>query len=229
MDNIDTYAQAYAKASERIRQAIVGRYIDLYKKGMRNPEAFRSYILSKNVANEIVDTLGLGDIHDAMIQKYYTIAATAARIEIPEIFVDSLIKLDSMEFYNHVRDVGTELQKQLFNFSLGGKTEKDIAEALMKATKELSEAQVNALTNTSMRTVSRSAFAESIKDMPEDTLYTYFGPDDSLMRPDCEAVMHNPQNEEGFTLAKIADLPVDLVFGGGFGCRHSWELAKGQE
>ena len=73
--------------------------------------------------------------------------------------------------------------------------------------------------------MSRATFAAGASQLPEDTRYAYLGPIDGKNRPECAQVLHDPQNSTGFTIKEISSLPVGFVEGGGFNCRHSWQLA----
>jgi len=139
------------------------------------------------------------------------------------------ILIEEPELSNTIQQVKSELIQMLMLFGKGGITEWEMAKRLKNMT-NLSSGQANMLINTVLRCFSRAMFAESAKDMPADSRYYYDGPDDDLLRPECAEVMHNPKNvAEGFTLAEIADLPVDFVFGGGFNCRHSWASVASEE
>ncbi len=224
----EKYAQEFAAASEKIRTAIVERYLDFYRHGIRNPEAFRRYILSKDITGEIMETLGLGELQMGFVaEKYPEIAASAVSgiTTAPKPIIGMLQEIDTLAFQERVRDVGIALKENLIKAYISeGMTEEMMRERLMSATNMLSEAQVNALINTSLSTVSRATMAEVAKGMPADMRFRYIGPKDDRNREECRAVLDDPRNENGFTREEIEDLPVDFVFGGGWNCRHEWEM-----
>ena len=53
-------------------------------------------------------------------------------------------------------------------------------------------------------------------------LFFYDGPVDDKNRDECEAVLLDPLQTEGWTREDIEASPVDFTTGGGFNCRHEW-------
>jgi hypothetical protein len=94
---------------------------------------------------------------------------------------------------------------------------------LQDITRELADYQVNALVNTSMRTVSRATFAAGTQDLPDEAKYVYVGPLDDRTRDVCRNALQG-QPDDGYTKAEIRGLDVDLINGGGWNCRHDWRV-----
>lgn len=142
--------------------------------------AYMQNLIDTSFTDKLLSEMGMAAAIDGMIADYneiarQSIAAGVSFQKIPEEFIDVLKKMDTQFWYEHVRDVGLEAKRNMLLASIGGVPESELADRLLKATKELSQAQVNTLTNTQLRTYSRSVFTESVRDLPTETEFIYTG------------------------------------------------------
>ena len=82
--------------------------------------------------------------------------------------------------------------------------------------------QVAAFTDLLLSRVERAVIVDAAQEFNPDVLFGYFGPFDNVNRPECDFVLSDPQNSIGYTVDEIGGLPVGLVDGGGYNCRHTW-------
>ncbi len=115
----------------------------------------------------------------------------------------------------------SELKNILNSATISGMESSDI---LNKVTASSSASAQRALINTRLNTYSRVATNTMMKDAPTDTKYVYVGPIDEKTRDEClqyasaGALTESEIINNGWTAS--------LVDGGGFNCRHKWEIAS---
>lgn len=226
MSLMDRNIELFSSYTASIQSAFIQALIAQYK--IRNLAYLRE-IIGTNFTEELLIKYGMADAINSLIADYERIAAQSligtgvAYKSIPPVFIAVMKEMDSQFWFEHVRDVGLDAKRNLILASMGEVSEKELTERLLAATRELSEAQANVLTNTSLRTFSRSVFAKGTEILPEDTGYWYDGPRDNKNRPECRWVLEK-QTDKGLTRAEIAASPVDMVSGGGWGCRHRFRV-----
>ena len=88
----------------------------------------------------------------------------------------------------------------------------------------LSASQVETLVTTSLNNYSRAVTYGIMQEEPDDTLYWYIGPVDGKTRDICmryTSIGKVTQKE----IQKLDNGEYSLVYGGGYNCRHKWEVA----
>ena len=88
----------------------------------------------------------------------------------------------------------------------------------------LSASQVETLVTTSLNNYSRAVTYGVMQEEPADTLYWYIGPVDGKTRDICmryTSIGKVTQKE----IQKLDNGEYSLVYGGGYNCRHKWEIA----
>jgi len=226
-DAIDKTAALFAEQAEKIRQAIIAELAGVYTQG-GNPALFAEQMLKANFSEHIIRDLGFGADMDSLFAEYDKIAAGVAKTfgGVSAVAVNQLMNLDSLFFMEHVRDVGEALTRQMVYAAYTGITEKALIDNLLNATKNLSAAQVGSLTNTALRTFGRATFAATAQELaPKDAKFLFNGA--GLIPTSRDFCIENVGKT--FTLAEAQALTNDqggsaFVDGGGWGCRHSFEL-----
>jgi len=221
-------ANQFAEISNKIRNALIVRFTNLYEANINSPELLIEIMLNENTAKLILEDFGFGDVYDSVINQYDDIALSVMnqiKRNAAPYLVESLKSIDTWTFYESVRDVGIELKKAMVRGALGGMSESAIRKQLEEATKQLADYQVGALVNTNLSTLSRTVFANAMEDMPENTLYYYDGPNDDKTREICrEMLAAGP-----LTRAEIESRwPGAFTEGGGWNCRHEWRQYFGK-
>ena len=87
----------------------------------------------------------------------------------------------------------------------------------------LSSAQLQTLINTAMNEYSRSVTKVMMDKMPKQTKYVYIGAIDDVTRDDCLDMAAAGALTEAEIINRFGDAV--LVDGGGFNCRHKWEIS----
>jgi len=98
------------------------------------------------------------------------------------------------------------------------------SEILNQVSTASSASASRSLINTRLNTYSRVATNTMMKDAPDDTKYVYIGPVDDRTRDECLEY----SSAGALTEAQIIESgwTASLVDGGGFNCRHKWEIAS---
>lgn len=225
-------AAKFARATEKVRSKLIAKFTDLYGKYGGDRDRLIAGILSEDVGKMILEEIGLGEYYEAVLDEYDKVAlGVAAKLakNMDAFSVSAIKQIYRWTFHEHVRDVGQELKNVLIKGAFGGMSEKAMNEALLRATKKLSEEQIGALVNTNLRTLSRTAFSEMTKDLPENALYRYVGPSDDKMRPFCAEHIGDEMTREEWEALTNDQGGSAWIEGGGFNCRHSLELVTESE
>ena len=114
-----------------------------------------------------------------------------------------------------------ELTSLLNSATISGMKASDILNDITAASSRSTQAT---LLNTRLNTMSRVATNTMMKDAPADTKYVYVGPIDEKTRDIClQMASKGPITEKEITSAFGEKVLVD---GGGYNCRHKWEIAS---
>tara|TARA_R110002012_G_scaffold18657_2_gene68215 strand:- start:289 stop:1416 length:1128 start_codon:yes stop_codon:yes gene_type:complete len=98
------------------------------------------------------------------------------------------------------------------------------SEILNQVSTASSASASRSLINTRLNTYSRVATNTMMKDAPDDTKYVYIGPVDERTRDECLDMAFAGALTEEQIINQFGNAP--LVDGGGFNCRHKWEIAS---
>ena len=218
---IDETVSMFSSIAEKTQRKVVW---DLQKLYTPNDMELVREMITRDFGTAILRDYGMAGTIDDMADVYASILKQfpdEIMNKIPLGMMETLQELDSQFYFEHIQDVGFELKKTMIQSSIGGTSEADIRDQLLKASAKLTESQIGSLVNTSLRTMSRTAFASGANEMPADTKYTYEGPLDDRTRDYCLDVL----SAGAMTQDEInAQFPGAFTDGGGFNCRHSWEV-----
>lgn len=218
-DIIDETVNVFASYSDGVQRKVVADALKGYK-----PSDFQYVreMMARDFGMEILTDYGYAGAIDDLTDVYQSLLIKfpdEILAKIPPGMIQTLQDLDMEFYFENVRDVGFELKKQLVQASIGGVEEINMKEALLKASTTLSAPQIGTLTNTSLRTMSRTAFASGAAELPKDTKFFYDGPNDDKTRDYCLQILQAGE----MTRAEInSQFPGAFTNGGGFNCRHSW-------
>lgn len=116
------------------------------------------------------------------------------------------------------------IAKNLANAALKWESEEASFRSITKEMSELIQDGSRRLVTeaqTGISTFERMVKNEQFKEAGIDK-FQYIGPLDDRTRDVCREVLQDPRNQTGFTRSEIDSLPVDMVGGGGWNCRHDW-------
>ncbi len=145
--------------------------------------------------------------------------------EIAEETLQALVNYNSESLLNQIDDMGVKIKREVMKGAIVGVGKEGVLNELRKLT-NMSESQLKTIIDTGMNEYSRSVTRIMMEDMPDDTKYVYIGPTDEKTRQQClEMVAAGEQTLEqinNFSNQYARDV---LINGGGYNCRHKWEIA----
>ena len=143
--------------------------------------------------------------------------------EIDPKALTSLAKLNEQLFDNSIiRTISGNMRNKLVSGVQAGLTLTEITESVISSS--ISNAQMETLINTTLNTYSRQVTNQMMKNAPNNTKYVYVGPVDSVTRDECLDMAGAGELTLDQIISQFGEAP--LVDGGGFNCRHKWEIAS---
>ena len=148
-------------------------------------------------------TIGFADIDSKLLTGFATLNE--------QLFDNSIIRTIS----GHIR---TQVVK-------GVQAGLSVAEIVANVTNaSMSNAQMQTLVNTTLNTYSRQVTNQMMEIAPNNTKYVYIGPVDDRTRDECLEYAGSGPITEAEIIGNGWE--ASLVDGGGFNCRHKWEIAS---
>ena len=181
---------------------------------------------------EIVSTIDIEGTLKSKLQKATSIFANAHRGVLESTIgfanIDSRVltgfaTLNEQLFDNSIiRTISGHIRTQVVKGVQAGLSISQIVDSVTDAS--ISNAQMQTLVNTTLNTYSRQVTNQMMKVAPNNTKYVYIGPVDDATRLECLEYA----SSEPITEAEIESngWGASLVDGGGFNCRHKWEIAS---
>ena len=136
--------------------------------------------------------------------------------------IQVLILMNEDVWDSYIPYLSAQVQQQLALGSFTGLTAQEVVANITASA--LSPTQVQTLVTTSLNNYSRSITASIMEEEPDDTLYWYIGPVDGRTRDICMryvSIGKITQKE----IQKLDNGQYSLTYGGGYNCRHKWEVA----
>ena len=218
--DIDKTAVAIAAIMDKAKIELIG---DVYK------------VVSGLESSILIETLQALDIETILNTKVtkalsaYTVAhrnvleSTIAFAEVDGPILASLIALNQDIFNQSViRTTAVQIRSKVASGILAGVNPTQIAGQITNAS--ISTAQIQTLVNTALNTYGRIITNQMMNEAPSGTKYVYIGPVDNATRDDCLDMAAAGE----LTLEQISSQFGEGVLsdGGGFNCRHKWEIAS---
>ena len=194
----------------------------LYKlKGQKSAEEFLLFIEDLNVM-EIVRAKSANAIniydasHGVMLQTIQGFAAMSEKT------LQALKNYSTGSLLNTLDSMAQIIKKEVVNGIIAGAPVQTVLQAV-QGQGALSPRQLQTLIDTAMNEYSRSVTKVMMDTMPKETKYVYIGALDGKTRPVCLEMMSAGEQ----TKAEIESTFGSDVFinGGGYNCRHKWEIA----
>ena len=218
--NIDSSAEQIANLVDKAKADLLA---DLY-------QIKRSMTLGEFI--EIVSTMDIEGTLKKKLQKATSIYANAHRNVLESTIgfgdVDSKLltgfaQLNEQLFDNSIiRVISGNIRTQVVKGVQGGLSISQIIDSTTSAS--ISNAQMQTLVNTTLNTYSRQVTNQMMKASPKNTKYVYIGPVDDRTRDECLDMASAGRLTEEQIISQFGNAP--LVDGGGFNCRHKWEIAS---
>ena len=220
-NQIDRASEQIADLVDRARAELVGSLYALGK-DIKDPVLFSEALLDIDIEGTLKSklkkatsvyanahrgvlesTIGFAEINPKALSTFATLNE--------QLFDDSVIRTIS----GHIR---TQVSKGL----QVGLTAQQITEGVINSS--ISNAQIQTLVNTTLNTYSRQVTNQMMKNAPATTKYVYVGPVDDRTREECLDMAAEGEITESEILTKFGEAV--LADGGGFNCRHKWEIAS---
>ena len=122
-----------------------------------------------------------------------------------------------------INTVASHIRNEVAKGIIAGVSPQNIAASV--ASSSISTSQIETLVNTTLNSYSRTVTNTMMNIAPEDTLYHYIGPVDDKTRSKCLEMASAGRITKKEILSFGSEV---LVEGGGFNCRHKWEVAGTQ-
>ncbi len=218
--NIDSASELIAELIDKAKEELIN---DLYNLGINvnNIPAFADALLN----------LDLEGTFKAKLTNATSIYANAHRnvLETTTSFANinpanltSFLSLNEQVFDSViVNNIASHIRNQVVKGIQAGLSPEAILQNVTSAS--ISNSQMQTLITTTLNDYSRSVTMAMMDEAPDDTLYHYIGPVDDKTRKKCLEMA-----SEGRITRKQIEKAYDkdvLVEGGGFNCRHKWEVA----
>ena len=153
--------------------------------------------------NVLTSTIGFADINPRTLATFATLNE--------QLFDNAII-----------RTISGNIRTQVVRGLQAGMTALEITEGVVSSS--ISNAQMQTLVNTTLNSYSRQVTNQMMDIAPSNTKYVYIGPVDEKTRDECLQMASAGR----LTLDQIKSQfgEAVLVDGGGFNCRHKWEIAS---
>ena len=181
---------------------------------------------------EIVSTIDLENTLKNKLKKATAVYANAHRNvlsstigfgKVDGSILTGLARLNEQLFDGSiVRVISGHIRTQVVKGVQAGLSLTEIADNIVDAS--ISNAQMQTLVNTSLNSYSRQVTNQMMSIAPKTTKYVYIGPVDGRTRDECLDMA----SAGALTLDQILTQfgEAVLIDGGGFNCRHKWEIAS---
>ena len=121
-----------------------------------------------------------------------------------------------------IRSISGHIRTQVVRGLQAGLTANQIVENVISSS--ISNNQIRTLVNTTLNSYSRQVTNQMMDVAPDNTKYVYIGPSDEKTRSECLSMIsagRKTKKEIESTFGRDV-----LIDGGGFNCRHKWEVAS---
>jgi len=153
--------------------------------------------------------------HTGMLESIEGFATVA------EETIQTLINYNAETLLSQLDNMAQIIKKEVVKGIISGTPIETVLKAV-RGQGSLSQPQLQTLINTAMNEYSRSVTKVMMDKMPIETKYIYIGPADSETRDECLFYI----SEGEVTLAHIEEnYGASLSDGGGYNCRHKWEIS----
>ena len=135
----------------------------------------------------------------------------------------SLVKLNEKMFdQSIINTISGHIRTEVIKGVQAGLSASQIFQNVSQSS--ISNSQIQTLVNTTLNSYSRTVTNQMMDTAPDNSKYVYIGPADEKTREECLMYI----NAGRLTRKQIIDKGwrETLVNGGGFNCRHKWEIAS---
>jgi len=221
--DIDNSAELIADLVDKARTELVN---DLYKLGLNTDDAtaFAQSLLDLDVEGTLKKKLQKATSVYANAHRK-VLESTIGFAEIKAATLTTFAQLNEQIFDNSIiRTISGNIKTEVSKGILAGLTADEIL--VNVSSSSISNAQMQTLVNTTLNSYSRTITNQMMNVAPANTKYVYIGPVDEKTRPECLSMASAGRITESQIKSKFGASV--LVDGGGFNCRHKWEIASSE-
>ncbi len=214
-DAIDAYTQSIETASDEFVKDVN----QLEDEGLTIEEILL-FIAAIDIATYFVEDLGVSTGISA-----YMVATERLLDDLPFFGATSeakLLALQNVQRSSIVKLSGTigESVRMSITQGIANKLNKNDISALIKRNLGRDVPRIDTIITSTLGTYQQSVIATMSEDLPESTLYEYFGPRDKKNRPICRYfLLESPLSKREIETAQKGA----FLDRGGFNCRHLWK------
>ena len=220
-DDIDSSAQQIADLVDKAKAELIA---GLYEIGVDVEDV-------NALANALL-TIDIEGTLKSKIQKATSIYAQAHRqvlestigfADINPASLTTFAKLNEQLFdQTIINTIAGNIRKELVTGIQSGLPLNTIIQSVSNSS--ISNAQMQTLVNTTLNTYSRTITNQMMENAPATTKYVYVGPVDDRTRLECLDYASAGEITEAEIIGN--GWTASLIDGGGFNCRHKWEIAS---
>ncbi len=220
-NQIDNLSEQISLILNKAREELI---FDLFKLGeeLNDEVLFMKAIQELDIADALrKKTIKASSLYVNAHRKVLESTIGFAQIEAGTL--SSFIALNQSVLDNAViNTVAAHIRNEVAKGMLAGLSPQAIADSVASAS--VSTKQIETLINTSLSTYGRMVTNQMMKVAPSNTKYVYIGPLDDRTRDECLEYA----GAGAITEAQIISngWEASLSDGGGFNCRHKWEIAS---
>ena len=220
---IDTASELIANLVDKAKQELIN---DLYKAGTNvdNIPAFVDALLDLDLEGTLKTKLtnarsAYANAHRGVLE------STVQFANIDPNTLTSFISLNEKVFDNAIiNNIASHIRNEVVKGIQAGLTPDMILQNVTSSS--ISNSQMQTLVNTTLNSYSRTVTSAMMDIAPKNTLYHYIGPVDDKTRSKCLQMASAGRITKKELISSFSSEV--LVEGGGFNCRHKWEVAGTQ-
>ena len=218
---IDRVSLLISDLIDRARKELVDDLVTLGY-DIRNNEAFVTALNQLDIADTLRKKISKAS-NSYVAAHRQVLESTIGFAEVKASTLTSFISLNQQVLDNTViNTVAAHIRNEVAKGVLAGVPAEFIAEAVARAS--ISTSQIETLINTTLNSYSRTITNTMMEVAPKKTKYVYIGPVDDRTRDECLEYAGSGPITEAEIIGNGWE--ASLVDGGGFNCRHKWEIAS---
>ena len=141
---------------------------------------------------------------------------------ISEQSIQALISYNTESLLSQLDNMAQIIKKEVVKGIISGSPIQSVIQSV-RGQGALSSAQLKTLIDTAMNEYSRSVTNLMMDEMPKTAKYQYIGALDDRTRPECLEMMSAGDLTKSEIISRFGSEV--LTSGGGYNCRHKWEIA----
>ena len=220
-NNIDRSSEQIANLVDKARAEIVASLHGIGKE-IKDIDSFATALLGIDVEGSLKNKLQKATSIYANAHRQ-VLESTIGFANINPTTLATFATLNEQLFDNSIiRSISGHIRTQVIRGLQAGLTSTQIVENVISSS--ISNNQIRTLVNTTLNSYSRQVTNQMMNNAPDNTKYVYIGPSDEKTRSECLSMISAGRKTKK-EIESLFGRDV-LIDGGGFNCRHKWEIAS---